>query len=1330
MKKIFTTLILLGVFTLSAQVKIGDNPTTIGSSSSLELESTNKALVLTRVANTAAVTAPVNGMIIYDISSNCIKAYENGVWTNCLSNGSNIEPSTNGTAKVNSYTCSTASAGTISVGVSVSGVTQTVTADVSQLGTYSLNCFANGVVFSGSGTFTALGSQNIVLTAIGTAENVGNDTYTLNTMPTCSFSRTAIGNPSSNGTAVVSAYTCNTASAGTPVMGTAVSGVTQTITATVTTAGTYSISATINGLTFTGTGTFAGTGAQTAVLTATGTPTTVGSNSFTLNTTPNCSFTRLVNSPTSGGTAVVSAYNCSGTSSGTLTVGTAASGVTQTITATVTTVGTYSITTTAENGITWSGSGTFAGTGAQTITLTASGTPTTAGTSTFALPSTPTCSFTRSVGETFTSTLCTTVGTFPATVTVGSSSVVVTKTGSSANSVAASTYCGITLGNAQQTADTQFATYSFNTPLKNLQVYGVSMESTENQEGYTVTASLAGVSVPVQLVPVAIGSCNSAFTSSQSGASASIRDTGLAIAAGIVFNISASGAYDSITITRVGTTGSFFNNHALAFCNATAVPNATSGGSAVVSAYNCSGTSTGAFAAGVPISGVSTQVITATVTTVGGYNITTTPVNGITWSGSGTFAGTGAQTITLTASGTPVAAGTSTFTLPTTPDCSFSRLVNEAFTSTLCTTVGTFPSTVTVGSSSVTITKTGTSTNSGSSTQCGFTSGNTQQKLNTQFSTYSFSVPVKDVQVYAINNESTENQEGYTVTASLLGVSVPVELVPMAIGSCNSAFTSTQSGASGSIRNMGLTAASGIAFNISASGAYDSITITRVGNASGTNAHSLALCNATAVPNVSSGGSAVVSAYSCSTASAGTMTSGTAVSGVTQTITATVTSVGTYNISTTNNGVTFAASGTFAGTGAQNIVLTATGTPTSGTASPYTYTLNTTPNCSFTRTVIQNIGSISCGTTTATFTNVLTGLAIPSGYTFSLPYTGGNSYAYPGATITSSSHSGVTATASAQTLNAGSGTILFTLSGTPATNGAISFNITVANQSCTYSGITAISRVVAFSSVTASTTTTIPAGINSVTVKAWGAAGKSTGGYYGGYGTYVKATVAVIPGENLTVKVGGGGTSGTTATNGGGSNGGGGYSGVFRSTTPLIIAGGGGGGSGNNDNVTPPNECTYIYGGSAGITNGFAGGKYAAAGVPQNTLLNTGGTQTAGGTGSDGTNGGSQYQGGSGLSGGFAGGGGGGGYYGGGGGTNRLADPTGDDGGGGGAGGSSFIAVGATDVTTGEQATCVSTNTVAAPGSTDTDYDAINTPAKPKNNSAGSNGRVVILYGY
>ncbi len=649
-------------FLTHAQVKIGDNVTNVGTSSSLELESANKALVITRVANTAAITNPVNGMIIYDISSNCIKAYENGVWTNCLSNGSNIEPSTNGTAVVSDYSCSTASTGTLTAGVQVSGVTQTITATVTQLGSYSISVFANGVIFAGSGTFTNVGPQPIVLSAIGTPVVGGSIPYTLNTTPNCFFNRTVNSNPSSGGSAVVSGYTCTTASAGTPVVGTAVSGVTQTITASVTIAGTYSITAVKNGITFAGSGTFSGTGSQNVLLTATGTPTTPGSNQFDLSTTPNCSFTRLVNSPTSGGTAVVSVYNCSGgTSTGTLTVGTAASNVTQTVSATVTTAGTYNITVAAVHGVSWSASGTFAAPGTYTVTLAASGTPTTAGTESYPLATSTTCTFTRSVGEAFAAAVCaTTVGTFPATLTVGGSSVTVAKTGTSTD-VATGTVCNVTFGSGQQTVGSQYATYAFSVPLKNVQVYSINMESNEGPEGYTVTASQSGVSVPVQLVPLAIGNCNSNFTATQSGAAASIRNTGSTSSSGIAFNISASGTYDTVTITRVGNAGGG-NAHSLAFCNATAVPNSTSGGSAVVSNYNCAGATSGTMSVGNATTGF-TKVITATVGTIGTYNITTNTINGVTFTGSGSFTGTSAQSITLTASGTPAAAGTFTYTV-------------------------------------------------------------------------------------------------------------------------------------------------------------------------------------------------------------------------------------------------------------------------------------------------------------------------------------------------------------------------------------------------------------------------------------------------------------------------------------------------------------------------------------------------------------------------------------------------------------------------------------------------------------------------------------------
>ena len=50
----FLPALLLLQFTVNAQMKIGDNPTTINSASLLELETTNKGFVFPRVALTNA----------------------------------------------------------------------------------------------------------------------------------------------------------------------------------------------------------------------------------------------------------------------------------------------------------------------------------------------------------------------------------------------------------------------------------------------------------------------------------------------------------------------------------------------------------------------------------------------------------------------------------------------------------------------------------------------------------------------------------------------------------------------------------------------------------------------------------------------------------------------------------------------------------------------------------------------------------------------------------------------------------------------------------------------------------------------------------------------------------------------------------------------------------------------------------------------------------------------------------------------------------------------------------------------------------------------------
>lgn len=79
-KGMLILLSVAGCLIAQAQVKIGDNPSTISPGSLLELESTSKALTLPRMTTVQmqAVASPKNGMIIYNTDSNCLYLYKNG----------------------------------------------------------------------------------------------------------------------------------------------------------------------------------------------------------------------------------------------------------------------------------------------------------------------------------------------------------------------------------------------------------------------------------------------------------------------------------------------------------------------------------------------------------------------------------------------------------------------------------------------------------------------------------------------------------------------------------------------------------------------------------------------------------------------------------------------------------------------------------------------------------------------------------------------------------------------------------------------------------------------------------------------------------------------------------------------------------------------------------------------------------------------------------------------------------------------------------------------------------------------------------------------------
>lgn len=211
-----------------------------------------------------------------------------------------------------------------------------------------------------------------------------------------------------------------------------------------------------------------------------------------------------------------------------------------------------------------------------------------------------------------------------------------------------------------------------------------------------------------------------------------------------------------------------------------------------------------------------------------------------------------------------------------------------------------------------------------------------------------------------------------------------------------------------------------------------------------------------------------------------------------------------------------------------------------------------------------------------------------------------------------------------------------------------------------------------------SQTIQVPTGYTRARVSLWGGGGGSSwgdiinGGGSGGAGGFLKADIAVIPGEFLTVIVGQGGRAGvlggtaTSAFGGGGAGtgntryafgGGGGYSAVRRGGMILLIVGGGGGGG----------ALRVPTGGSRG---GAGGGATAQAAEQVFAGYSaSGGTLTAGGTGT--TNyPGSQFQGGNAT----LGPGGGGGWYGGAGGFVLSAADTLTGSASGAGGGSSYTA--------------------------------------------------------
>ena len=148
---------------ISAQVKIGSNPNSIDAGSIIELESNNKALVLTRLTTTQMVgLAPLRGAVVYNIDTQCVHFYDSAQWVNLCS-------ATNTTG----FSFTDNSDGTITLS-NDSGGTLTFNGDPETVSTLVDNSDGTYTYTDENGTQTSItSSSNQNLNTDGTPGNIG-----------------------------------------------------------------------------------------------------------------------------------------------------------------------------------------------------------------------------------------------------------------------------------------------------------------------------------------------------------------------------------------------------------------------------------------------------------------------------------------------------------------------------------------------------------------------------------------------------------------------------------------------------------------------------------------------------------------------------------------------------------------------------------------------------------------------------------------------------------------------------------------------------------------------------------------------------------------------------------------------------------------------------------------------------------------------------------------------------------------------------------------------------------------------------------------------------
>jgi hypothetical protein len=173
-----------------------------------------------------------------------------------------------------------------------------VVINVTKAGTYKISTdTVAGMYFSDSGTFNRVQTETIILKGKGTPTSVGIKEFTVKfgNQTSCKFFIDVTLSGTTSSTAVFAISSCGSPILSGPVYtaGTTVSNLnTVMFNVNITTRGLYSITSnTVNGISFAASGSYNGTGSNTIILTASGTPSIAGTFNYTINTgTSSCTF--------------------------------------------------------------------------------------------------------------------------------------------------------------------------------------------------------------------------------------------------------------------------------------------------------------------------------------------------------------------------------------------------------------------------------------------------------------------------------------------------------------------------------------------------------------------------------------------------------------------------------------------------------------------------------------------------------------------------------------------------------------------------------------------------------------------------------------------------------------------------------------------------------------------------------------------------------------------------------------------------------------------------------------------------------------------------------